>query len=324
MIEDKTILITGGFGFIGTALAQRVVKGNRLIIYDNERRNSMKYTTLGENPNVVAIRGDILDKRKLAECFDAYKPDIVVHLAAMAGVSDYFRYPLQTMEVNILGTHNVLEVAKEHNIKMFVNFSTSEVYGPYIFRAKEDEPTSQGEVKVQRWTYSVSKLAAEHFCFAYKKKYDLPIVSIRPFNIYGPGQVGEGAVQIFVPLALRDEAIQVTNDGNQIRAWCYIDDMIDGILLCLENDQVNGEVFNIGNPSGTVTILGLAEKIIRLTRSNSTIKFIPHPSTDVELRVPNIKKAEKQLGFKPKVGLDEGLLRSIEWYRRHDFTNHQE
>lgn len=324
MIEDKTIFITGGFGFIGTALAQRIVKHNRLIVYDNERRNSMKYTNLADNDNVVTIRGDVLDIEKLSECFDTYRPNIVIHLAAMAGVSDYFRHPLQTMEINILGTHNVLDVAKDHDIELFLNFSTSEVYGPYIFRAKEDEPTSQGEVKVQRWTYSVSKLAAEHFCFAYKKKYDLPIVSIRPFNIYGPGQVGEGAVQIFVPLALRNEVIQVTNDGNQIRSWCYIDDMIDGILLCLENKNVIGEVFNIGNPSGTVTILGLAENIIRLTNSKSKIQFIPHPSTDVELRVPNIKKAEKQLGFKPKIGIDEGLIRSIEWYSQHDFKTNQD
>ncbi|MDD5687999.1 MAG: NAD-dependent epimerase/dehydratase family protein [Elusimicrobia bacterium] len=316
MITGKKIFITGGYGFIGSSLCQRIVQNNELIIYDNERRNALKYTDLQSHPNIITINGDILDKSFLSESMHKHKPDIIIHLAAMAGVSDYYSHPIRTMEVNMVGTYNVLEVVKDLNIKKFINFSTSEVYGPFIFRAKEDQITSQGEVKASRWTYSVSKLAAEHLCFSYQKQYNIPIVSLRPFNIYGPGQVGEGAVQIFVPLALKNKEIQVTNDGNQIRSWCYIDDMVDGIMLCIENEKANGEVFNIGNPKGTITILGLVEKIIRLVNSKSKIKFIPHPSVDVELRVPNIKKAEDILGFCPKIELDEGLSRAIEWYKK--------
>jgi len=315
-ITGKKIFITGGYGFIGSALCQRIVGKNKLMLYDNERRNALKYTELFSHPNITAITGDIINKPFISDAMQKFKPDIVIHLAAMAGVSDYFKYPLRTMEVNMLGTYNILDVAKDLPLEKFINFSTSEVYGPFIFRAKEDELTSQGEVKQSRWTYSVSKLAAEHLCFSYQKQYNLPIISLRAFNIYGPGQVGEGAVQIFIPLALKNKDILITNDGNQIRAWCYIDDMIDGIILCLENKKATGEVFNIGSPKGTITILGLAEKIIKLTNSKSKIKFIPHPSMDVELRVPNIKKAEDILGFYPKIDLVEGLLRSIEWYKK--------
>ncbi|MEW6556598.1 MAG: NAD-dependent epimerase/dehydratase family protein [Elusimicrobiota bacterium] len=319
-IKGKKIFITGGLGFIGSSLCQKLVNYNKLIIYDNGRRNALKYTKLLSHPNITIINGDILDKPFLKKNMLEHNPNIVIHLAAMAGVSDYFRYPLKTMEVNMIGTYNILESVKDLKLEKFINFSTSEVYGPFIFRAKENEPTTQGEVKMSRWTYSVSKLAAEHLCFAYYKQYKLPIVSLRPFNIYGPGQVGEGAVQIFVPLAIKNKEISITGDGNQIRAWCYIADMIDGIILCLQSKKTIGEVFNIGNPRGTITILGLAEKIIKLTNSKSKIKFIPHPNIDIDLRVPNIKKSEEILGFYPKVELDEGLSQSIEWYKKIDLS----
>ncbi|MBN1384061.1 MAG: NAD-dependent epimerase/dehydratase family protein [Elusimicrobia bacterium] len=315
-IKGKKIFLTGGYGFIGSALCERLVKDNKLIIFDNERRNALKYTNLLSNKNITAVTGDILDKSSFSETIHKHKPDIVIHLAAMAGVSDYFRHPKKTMEVNMIGTYNVLESVKDLKLEKFLNFSTSEVYGPFIFRAKENEPTTQGEVKMSRWTYSVSKLAAEHLCFAYQKQYNLPLVSVRPFNIYGPGQVGEGAIKIFAPLAMKNKEISVTGDGNQIRAWCYIDDMADAVIMILENNNVIGEVFNIGNPRGTITILGLVEKIINLTGSSSKIKFIPHPNEDIVLRVPDIKKAEKLLGFRPKVDFDEGLARTIEWYKK--------
>lgn len=322
-IKGKKIFLTGGYGFIGSALCERLVNDNKLILYDNERRNALKYTKLSSHKNITAITGDILDKPAFSENIRKHKPDIVIHLAAMAGVSDYFTQPKKTMEVNMIGTYNVLEAVKDIKLEKFLNFSTSEVYGPFIFRAKENEPTTQGEVKMSRWTYSVSKLAAEHLCFAYQKQYNLPLVSVRPFNIYGPGQVGEGAIKIFAPLAMKNKDISVTGDGNQIRAWCYIDDMVDGVISILENKNVIGEVFNIGNPRGTITILGLVEKIIKLTGSHSKIKFIPHPNEDIVLRVPDIKKAEKLLNFRPKVDFDEGLAKTIEWYKKVNLSGEE-
>lgn len=316
-IREKNIFITGGCGFIGSNLCKRLVNDNKIIIYDNLRRNALQYTGLEGHENLEIIKGDILDKGGLKNALNKSRIDILVHLAAMAGVSSYYKFPIETMEVNILGTYNVLNVAKDlKDLKLFLNFSTSEVYGPSIFGAKEEAITAQGEARESRWTYAVSKLSGEHLCFAFAKVNGIPVISLRPFNIYGPGQIGEGAVQIFGPLASNNEEIKVTGDGNQIRAWCYIDDMIDGLLLCMQNKDAIGEVINIGNPRGTMTILNLVETIIRLTNSKSKIVFIPHPGIDISLRVPNIEKAEMILGFKPKVDIEEGLLMTLNWYKQ--------
>jgi nucleoside-diphosphate-sugar epimerase len=139
---------------------------------------------------------------------------------------------------------------------------------------------------------------------------------VRPFNIYGPGQVGEGAIHRFIVQALRGEDLTIHNDGSQIRAWCYIDDMVEGLLACLERSEAVGQSFNIGNPRSVVTIYNLARQIVRLCESASRIVFVPWESADVELRIPNIDKARRLLGYEPEVDLEEGLLRTIEWYRK--------
>jgi dTDP-glucose 4,6-dehydratase len=201
-------------------------------------------------------------------------------------------------------------------IERFVNFSTSEVFGIHAFRVDEKAPTNLQPVGEARWTYSVSKLAGEHLTYSYHKQYGLRAVTVRPFNVYGPGQVGEGAIHHFVVRAIRNEPLIIHGDGDQIRSWCYIDDMVDGILLCLEKEEAIGEVFNIGNPRGTITILGLAEKVIQLAGSSSQIVHVPKKYVDVELRIPSIEKARTLLGFEPKVDLNEGIKRTIEWYKR--------
>jgi UDP-glucuronate decarboxylase len=162
----------------------------------------------------------------------------------------------------------------------------------------------------------VSKLAGEHLTYSYHKQYGLRSVTVRPFNVYGPGQVGEGAIHHFVVRAIRNQPLIIHGDGDQIRSWCYIDDMVDGILLCLEKEEAIGEVFNIGNPRVTITILGLAEKVIQLAGSSSQIIHVPKKYVDVELRIPSIEKARTLLGFEPKVDLNEGIKRTIEWYKR--------
>jgi len=167
-----------------------------------------------------------------------------------------------------------------------------------------------------RWTYAVSKLATEHLALNYHKQYGLPALSVRPFNIYGPNQVGEGAVHHFIVRALKNEPLVVHNDGSQIRSWCYIDDIVDGILVTLERPEAVGHAFNIGNPRATVTIYNLAALIIRLSGSASSIETVKWDFPDVELRIPNINKAREILGFEPSVDLDDGLLRTIDWYGR--------
>jgi nucleoside-diphosphate-sugar epimerase len=144
----------------------------------------------------------------------------------------------------------------------------------------------------------------------------MPTVSIRPFNIYGPGQVGEGAIHRFIVQSLKGEDVTIHNDGSQIRAWCYVDDMVNGILKALERPEAVGQAFNIGNPRSVVTIHNLAHQVVRLSSSRSRIVHKEWKEQDVELRIPDIAKARELLGYEPQVDLEEGLLRTIEWYRR--------
>jgi nucleoside-diphosphate-sugar epimerase len=261
------------------------------------------------------IRGNVLDAPAVRSAMRGC--DLVVHLAAIAGVDTVLQMPVTTMQVNIIGTYNVLEAAREsdHPIARLVDFSTSEVFGSYAYKVREADLTSLGAVGEARWTYAVSKLATEHMAHNYHRQFGLAAVSIRPFNIYGPGQVGEGAIHRFIVQALRDDDITIHNDGSQIRAWCYIDDMVDGILCCLTRAEAVGQAFNIGNPRSVVTIHNLARDIVRLAGSRSQLRNVRWDNTDVELRIPNIEKARRLLGYEPTIDLDEGLARTIDWYR---------
>ncbi len=315
MLQGANILITGGAGFIGTALAARLADDNHIRVLDILRRNALSEEGLDHHPNVELIVGDVRDmtavRRAVTGC------DYIVHMASIAGVDTVLKNPVMTMEISLEGTMNVLRAANDcSGIKRVIDFSTSEVFGSYAFRVREADVTSLGAVGEARWTYAVSKLATEHLAHNYFKQFELPTVSIRPFNIYGPGQVGEGAVHAFVVRALQGEKIQIHNEGDQIRSWCYIDDIVDAILLALTRKEAVGESFNIGNPRSTVTIYQLAQLILRLTESKSTIEFIDWDFPDVELRIPDVKKAEALLGFRARIELEPGLLDTIDWYRR--------
>lgn len=314
MIKGKKIFITGGAGFIGTNLVERLISENAIIIYDNLHRNSLeRYTNYSKHENLTIIKGDILDSEYLNRCIG--NPDIVVHLAAIAGVGTVVNYPSTTLKVNMIGAYNILEAIKNKSVERFIDFSTSEVYGPFIFRADENEMTTLGAIGEPRWTYALSKIASEFLTHSYYKEHNIPAVSIRPFNVYGPRQIGEGAIHHFIVNAIKGEELVVHNDGEQIRSWCYIDDFIDGLLLAMEKKEAIGNVFNIGNPKATGTVLDLAEKIIRISRSNSEIVFKNIEYPDVELRVPSIKKAQRLLGYNPLTSYEDGLHKTILWYK---------
>ncbi|NLI15028.1 MAG: NAD-dependent epimerase/dehydratase family protein [candidate division Zixibacteria bacterium] len=313
MIENKKIFITGGAGFIGTSIVGRLVDANEIIIYDNLSRNSLKDAYFKNHHNLKVIRGDILDYENLARQMKG--ADIIIHLAAVAGIDTVIKSPITTMKVNLLGTYNVLEAASAlSKLDRLVEFSTSEVFGSYAFRSEENDSTALGAVGNARWTYAVSKLAGEHLAYSYYSERQLPTVSIRPFNIYGPGQVGEGAIHHFITRALRNQFLTIHGDGDQIRSWCYIDDLLDGVMLALEKPEAVGNSFNIGNPRGTITINGLAMAVVRVTYSKSKIVYVPKHFADVELRIPNIDKAKRLLGYEPKIDLEEGLRRTATWY----------
>ena len=314
MISGKTIFITGGAGFIGNTIISRLIADNDIVVFDNFHRDTLTSSGLLDHPRLRVVRGDVLNYAAVREAMRG--AHIVIHAAAIAGIDTVIRMPVQTMRVNMLGTANVLEAARENQVPdRVIDFSTSEVFGPMAFRASEGDSTVSGSAGEARWTYAVSKLAGEHLAKAYHKQYQLPIVTIRPFNIYGPGQTGEGAIQIFIKRALRGEALHIDGDGNQIRAWCYIDDFVDGLMACLTAPQAVGESFNIGNARAVITILGLAQTVCRVLSSSSEIVFDPPLSADIAIRIPSITKSHELLGFKAKVDLEDGIRRAAEWYR---------
>lgn len=319
-MKNKRILLTGGAGFIGTKIAEKYYLENEIIIYDSFRRNSLMHSSQLNHENVTVVKGDILDTALLQETFERYRPTHVIHLAAIAGIDNVISHPVDTLRINVLGTVNVLDIALKYadEIERFVDISTSEVFGSYSYKSEETSNTNLAPVGEARWTYSISKLIGEHFVHAYQKEFGLKTVSIRPFNIYGPGQVGEGAIHQFAIRAIRDEEIQIHGDGDQIRSWCYIDDFIEGLCLCLEHTEAVGKTFNIGNPRGTVTISMLASLIVDISKSKSSINYVPKHYADVELRIPNIERAKEVLAYQPKVELQEGLARTIEWYKQNE------
>jgi UDP-glucose 4-epimerase len=221
------------------------------------------------------------------------------------------------MRVNLIGTYNALEaaMATRETVERLVEFSTSEVFGTHAINAREGNVTTIGSVGEARWTYAVSKLAGEHMSHAYNDELHLPTVTVRPFNVYGPGQIGGGAIRAFTEAALAGADLTIHGDGSQIRAWCFVDDMVEAVLLSLERPEAVGQSFNVGNARSTVTIYDLAQRIKRISGCPGEIVFQPLHYADVEIRIPNVEKARELLGFEARVELDEGLERTIAWYR---------
>jgi len=312
--RNQRIFITGGTGFIASYLAERLVNHNQVILYDNQSRNALKYTSCFQHPNVKVIKGDVLNLPFLKKSMSGAQ--LVIHCAAIAGIYSVVKSPSLTLKVNFLGTYHTLEAAVENRVKRFIDFSTSEVYGPFVYKGKEESLTSQGPVGESRWAYAVGKLAAEHLSHCYHLEYHLPVTTVRPFNVYGPRQVGEGAVRAMILRAIKNEPIVLYNDGTQIRAWCYVEDFVDGIFSIIESPKALGRTFNLGNPQGCITNLKLAKMIIRLANSKSKIVYKKHPGPEVEVRVPSIELAQRLLHYDPKVNLEAGILKSLDWYRQ--------
>ena len=316
MIKNKKIFITGGAGFIASTLISKLVDDNEIIVYDNFHRDTITSTGLADRKNVTIVKGDVLDLPAMIEAMRGC--NTVIHAAGIAGIDTVVKNPVKTMRVNMMGTANALAAAQEVGIDYrFIDFSTSEVFGSMAFRSTETDETVSGSAGEARWTYAVSKLAGEHLAKAYHSEYNLPVVTVRPFNVYGPGQTGEGAIQIFISKALKNETITIHGDGAQIRAWCYVDDFVDCILRCLESDNAVGESFNIGNPRAVITILGLAQAVCRVLGSKSEINFVPELSADIAIRIPSVKNSSDLLGFRAQVDLDEGIQNTAFWIKKH-------
>jgi UDP-glucose 4-epimerase len=313
------ILITGGAGFLGSHLTDAfLARGDDVTILDVITDLKIRHH-LG-NPRFQYVRESVFN----AEILDGLvlRADLVYHLAAVVGVEHYVADPYEVLNVNINGTQAVLKAAYKHNRKV-VMASTSEVYGrnPKI-PFSEDDDRVLGSTRVDRWCYSTSKAAAEHFCFAYHR-LGLPVVVVRYFNVYGPRldklDVGR-VVTIFMGQVLRGEPVTVIGDGRQTRCFTYVEDAIRATVAAGVEPRAVGQIFNIGSDR-EISILELAETMIRAAGSSSPITFVKQEAVygdsyeDVPRRVPTLQRMYEILGVRAETSLEEGLRRTIEWFR---------
>lgn len=295
MFKYKTILITGGSGFIGLHLSQYLKKDYDITVYDIKNP--------GDN-DIEFILGDINDGKKLLQA--CHGIDIVIHLAAVVGVKNTEDDPITTLNTNIIGTKNVLEACARNNVKKVILASSSEVYGePKIL------PIDESHIPMPVTAYGISKLASEEYLKSYAKMYDFKYSILRFFNVIGQGQAVDFVFPEFINSALKNEHITIHGSGLQIRAFCHVDDICQGIKKVIPRSD--NETFNLGNDSEPISIENLAKKIITVLNSQSSIRYITFEKSDrnrnIEImsRVPNIQKAKKLLSFEPKMDLENSI-----------------
>lgn len=314
------VLITGGGGFLGSHLAEALLaRGDEVVVLDNGVDAKTRH--LAGRPGFVHVRDSIFDLDILdgliAKC------DLVYHLAAVVGVEHYLSDPFEVLNVNVNGTQAVLKLAFKYGRKVVFS-STSEIYGrnPRV-PWREDDDRVLGSTRIDRWSYSTSKAAGEHFCFAYHAM-GLPVTVTRYFNVYGPrlDRLDAGRViTIFLGQALRNEPLTVIGTGQQTRCFTYVDDAIRATIAAGTAPGTDGHVFNIGTDVET-TILALAEQIIALSGSRSRITYVPQEAVygasyeDIPRRVPDVTKMRTLLGVSADTPLAEGLRHTIDWFVR--------
>jgi dTDP-glucose 4,6-dehydratase len=307
----KRILVTGGAGFLGSHLCDHFIElGYEVICMDNliKKENIENITHLLGHERFKFIKYDVTEYLYLEG-----KVDDILHFASLASPKDYLDYPIQTLKVGSLGTHKALGLAKEKGAR-FLLASTSEVYGdPKEHPQPESYPGNVDPV-VPRGVYDEAKRFAEAITMAYHRTHGVETRIARIFNTYGPRmRLDDGrALPNFMVQALKREDITVYGDGAQTRSFCYVEDLIDGIKKLLNSDEA--EPVNLGNPE-EISILDFAKEIVRLTGSKSRIVFNPLPQNDPKVRQPDITKAKRILGWEPKVSREEGLRRTLEYFK---------
>lgn len=302
-------LITGGAGFLGSHLCEYLLnKDHEVICMDNLSTGDISNIEHLQGENFKFIKHDVTEYIFLAGSID-----YILHFASPASPLDYLQLPIQTLKVGSMGTHKALGLAKEKNAT-FLLASTSEVYGdPLVHPQKEDYWGNVNPIG-PRGVYDEAKRFAEAITMAYHRNHGVDTKIVRIFNTYGPRmRIGDGrAIPAFIPQALANESITVFGDGSQTRSFCYVSDLVEGICLLLFSDY--NDPVNIGNPH-EMTVREMAELIIRMTNSNSNIVNNPLPVDDPKVRQPDNSLAKRILGWEPKVPVEEGIRRTIDWFR---------
>ena len=304
------IVITGGSGFVGSYLCERLINdGHNLIVVDNLLTGSTEnISDLMDNENFSFIEHDVQNHIEIQN-----KVDYVLHFASAASPKAYTEHPVNTLKAGSIGTLNTLGLAKKHN-SQYLLASTSEVYGDPLISPQNEEYWGNVNPNGERSMYDEAKRFAEAAVATYSRSYDIKAKIVRIFNTYGPRmQLNDGRVVTnFIFQALQDNNITIYGDGSQTRSFSYVEDTVDGIISLMQSNEY--DVFNIGNPN-EITVLELAQKIIELTNSKSEIVFKSLPSDDPKQRKPDISKAKSKLGWEPKVNLEDGLIKTIDWVK---------
>jgi UDP-glucuronate 4-epimerase len=311
------ILVTGGSGFIGSTLCDKLVERGDYVInldnFNNYYDPLVKWENIQDvihSPNYKLYVGDTRDPKILSQIFEVEKPEVVVHLAAMAGVRNSLKDPLEYVDVDVKGTVNMLEFSRKHGIEKFVFGSSSSVYGKNTkVPFKENDPL-EGQVS----PYAASKRAGEIYCQTYSEMYDMRISCLRFFTVYGPRQRPEEAIHLFTKLIDEDKPIPVFGDGSSKRDYTYVEDVVDGIIKSIDKDY-KFEIFNIGN-SETITLTELIKLIERAIDKKAIIDRKPFQLGEVQITYADISKARKILGYKPKTKIEEGVEKFWEWYKK--------
>jgi len=318
-----TALVTGGAGFIGSQMAEELLKrGNRVLVIDDlstGKRENISH--LEEDEKFSFIHGTILNEPLMERLID--ESDIIYHLAAAVGVEYIIRNPVKSIEINVLGTEIVLRMAEKSRKKVIIA-SSSEVYGKNEKKVfKENDGGILGTTLAHRWSYSCSKALGEFLALAYCREKLLPVIIVRLFNTFGPRQIGKYGMVVprFIEQALSGQPITIYGDGSQTRSFAYVSDVVNGMVNLANHPGATGEIFNLGGDE-EITISDLAKRIKRLTRSNSEIIYLPYEEVygegfeDMSHRIPDITKIHNLTGYMPRVGLDDGLKKTIEYHRR--------
>jgi len=303
-------LVTGGAGFLGSHLCEMLLgRGHEVIAMDNLITGSVDNIAHLRSPRFSFIHYDVTHY-----IYVDGPLDYILHFASPASPRDYFEFPIQTMKVGSLGTHKALGLAHEKKAT-FLLASTSEVYGDPLVHPQPETYWGNVDPVSPRGVYDEAKRFAEALTMAYHRFHGVDTRIVRIFNTYGPRMRPEDgrAIPAFVPQALRGDPITVFGDGSQTRSFCYVADLIEGIHRLLASG-INDPV-NIGNPDER-TIMDLVRLLLELTGSRSSVEYRPLPVNDPKIRQPDITKARTELGWEPRVGLEEGLKITIEWFRK--------
>ena len=302
------IVITGGSGFVGSYLCEKLINdGHKIIVIDNLLTGSTEnINNLLDNENFSFIEHDVQDHIEIED-----KVDYVLHFASAASPKAYTEHPVNTLKAGSVGTINTLGLAKKHDAE-YLLASTSEVYGDPLISPQTEEYWGNVNPNGERSMYDEAKRFAEAAVATYSRSYDLKTKIVRIFNTYGPRmQLNDGRVVTnFIVQALNNENITIYGDGSQTRSFSYVEDTVEGIISLMNSSEY--DVFNIGNPN-EMTVGQLAEKIIELTDSTSEIKYLELPNDDPKQRKPDITKAKTKLNWEPKVNLEDGLTKTIKW-----------